>query len=302
MKAAVLHEYGPASNLKFEDSPDPTAAPGEVLVRITAAGVNPIDWKIRSGMMKDHMPLPLPTILGYDLAGVVLSLGEGVEGFTEGDKVFARTPHAYAQLAAVKAADLVKVPEGLELTTAAALGVITNTGDQLILEQSGAKAGDTVLLTGALGSVGRVALYAAKEAGIKVIAGVRKKQFDEALALGATSTLDISDDDAIAKLGTVDAVCDAIGGDLASKLLPHVKQGGVYASIVGPPKDAALHPTVQVHAFGSHPDPKALAHYAEAIRDGKLEIPIGLILPLAEAAKAHEAGEKGGVGKIILTT
>jgi NADPH:quinone reductase-like Zn-dependent oxidoreductase len=156
------------------------------------------------------------------------------------------------------------------------------------------QAGQSVLLTGALGSVGRFALFTAIECGAKVIAGVRKRQIDQALALGAMAAIDISDEDEIARLGSLDAVCDTIGGPLVSKLLGHIKPGGTYASIVGPPQDAALDPTVQVKAFGSH--------LAQAVRDGKLKLPIDLVLPLEEAAVAHAKGEKGGIGKIVLTS
>lgn len=300
MKAVVLHEYGPPKNLKYENFQDPKPGKGEVLVRVHAIGVNPIDWKVRSGAMKDIFPTPFPAILGYDIAGVVSELGEGVTGFGLGDRVFARTGGAYAELAVVKAEELAKIPEKVEFTTAAGLPVISTTADQLIREQAGVKAGQTILLTGASGSVGRLALYCALEQGAKVIAGVRKKQMDEALALGATKAVDIGDDSAITALGVVDAVADTLGGALASKLMARIKPGGVYASVVGPPQNAA--PRIQIKAFGSHADAAAMRRYAEAIRDGKLTLPIDVVLPLEEAAEAHEKGERGGVGKIVLRT
>jgi NADPH:quinone reductase-like Zn-dependent oxidoreductase len=300
MKAVVLHEYGPPKNLKYENFQDPKPGKGEVLVRVHAIGVNPIDWKVRSGAMKDIFPTPFPAILGYDIAGVASELGEGVTGFGLGDRVFARTGGAYAELAVVKAEELAKIPEKVEFTTAAGLPVISTTADQLIREQAGVKTGQTILLTGASGSVGRLALYCALEQGAKVIAGVRKKHIDEALALGATKAVDIGDDSAITALGVVDAVADTLGGALASKLMARIKPGGVYASVVGPPQNAA--PGIQIKAFGSHADAAAMRRYAEAIRDGKLTLPIDVVLPLEEAAEAHEKGERGGVGKIVLRT
>ena len=272
MKAVVLHAYGPPSYLKYEDFADPTAGPGEVLVRVLAAGVNPIDWKIRSGATASRFTTTFPAILGYDFAGTVQALGEGVTGFAAGDRVFGRTDNCYAELTTVKASELAKVPEGLDLTVA-----------------------------GALGSVGRIALYAAIESGVKVIAGVRKQEIPEALALGATAAIDITDDAALSSLGTVDGVAGILAGPIANKLLGHIKPGGAYGSTVGPPSDAALHPTIKINAFGSHPDAKAMLHYAEAIRDGKLKFPVDCLLPLASAAEAHTRGEKGGVGKIVLT-
>ena len=302
MKAVVLHEYGPAKNLVLEEVEAPKPGPGEVLVQIHAAGVNPIDWKIRSGAMAKMFSIDFPAILGYDMAGTVQEVGEDVTGLAPGDRVFGRTQHTYAEFTVAKADELAKVPEGLELITAAAIPVVATTGDQLIREQGMVQAGQSVLLTGALGSVGRFALFTAIECGAKVIAGVRKRQIDQALALGAMAAIDISDEDEIARLGSLDAVCDTIGGPLVSKLLGHIKPGGTYASIVGPPQDAALDPTVQVKAFGSHADSKAMAHLAQAVRDGKLKLPIDLVLPLEEAAVAHAKGEKGGIGKIVLTS
>jgi NADPH:quinone reductase-like Zn-dependent oxidoreductase len=300
MKAVVLYEYGPPKNLKYEDFKDPKPNDGEVLVRVHAIGVNPIDWKIRSGALKGKFQVAFPAILGYDIAGVVSEVGKGVSNFTAGDRVFARTGSAYAELAVVKAEELAKVPEKLDLTVAAGLPVISTTADQLIREQAEVKSGQTILLTGALGSVGRLALFCALEQGAKVIAGVRKKQIDEARSLGAMKAIDISEDSSIAALGLLDAVTDTIGGALASKLLAQIKPGGIYASVVGPPQDSALHPQVRIKAFGSHADARAMTHYAEAIRDGKLALPIDAILPLAEASEAHEKGEKGGIGKILL--
>jgi NADPH:quinone reductase-like Zn-dependent oxidoreductase len=150
--------------------------------------------------------------------------------------------------------------------------------------------------------VGRCALFAALEIGAKVIAGVRKKQMDEAVSLGAIAAIDLDDDKSIASLGIVDAVADTVNHDVAAKLIAKVKPGGIFASVLGPPSNAALHPTIQVNAIMAVPDPKTVVHYAEAIRDGKLKLPIDRILPLADAGEAQAVAEKGGVGKIILTT
>jgi NADPH:quinone reductase-like Zn-dependent oxidoreductase len=300
MKAVVLHEYGPPKNLKYEDFADPQPGPGEVLIRVQAAGVNPVDWKMRSGAAKERFPVQFPGILGRDAAGIVREVGPGVEGFAAGDHVFALTWHTYAELAVAPASELAKIPEGLELTTAAAIPLVSVTGDQLIRDGAKAEKGQTILLTGALGSVGRIALHAAREIGANVIAGVRKDQVAEALKLGAVAAIDLADKDAIASLGLVDAIADTIGGATAVNLIGKVKPGGHYGSVVGPPSNAVLHPTVQIHAFMAHPDAKTYVHYGEAIRDKKLILPIDRMMPLAEAAQAHALGEKGGVGKLIL--
>jgi NADPH:quinone reductase-like Zn-dependent oxidoreductase len=301
MKAVVLHEYGPPSKLKCEDFPDPRPGRGEVLVAVRAASLNPIDWKMRSGAAKEHFPVTFPAVLGRDVAGIVRELGEGVKDFAIGDRVFALAWGTYAELCVVKAEVLAKIPEGLDMTVAAAVPLISVTGDQLIRIATAVQPGQTIVLTGAVGSVGRCALFAAREIGANVIAGVRKSQIVEAKSLGATEAIDLSDDSAIAKLGTVDGVADTVGGDAAPKLLAKVKPGGNYGSVLGPPKDAALHPTVNVKPMTAQPNPATYIHYGEAVRDGKLTLPIDRIMPLCDAAAAQAAAEKGGVGKIILT-
>ena len=301
MKAVVLHEYGPPSKLIYEDFDDPTPARGEVLIRVHAVSVNPIDWKMRSGAAQERFPLTLPAILGRDVAGIVTQLGEGVEGVKVGDRVFALAHATYAEFCVVKASEIAHIPEGLEITTAGAVPLVSLTGDQLIRRGAKVQAGQTIILTGALGSVGRCALFAALEIGAKVIAGVRKQQIDEAKSLGATAAFDTGDDKAIASIGLVDAVADTINHDLATKLIAKVKPGGNFGSVVGPPSNAALHPTVQVNAIMATPDPKTFIHYGEAIRDGKLKLPIDSLMPLSEAAAAQALGEKGGGGKIVLT-
>ena len=301
MKAVVLREYGPPSKLIYEDFPDPIPARGDVLIRVHAVSINPIDWKIRSGAAKERFPVTFPAILGRDVAGTVASLGEDVEGVSVGDRVFALANATYAEFCVVKASDIAHIPEGLEMTTAGAVPLGSVTGDQLIRRGANVQPGQTILLTGALGSVGRCALFAALEIGAKVIAAVRKNQMAEALALGATAAIDTDDDKSIAAIGTVDAVADTINHDVAAKLIAKVKSGGNFGSVLGPPSNAALHPTVQVNAIMAVPDPKTFVHYGEAIRDGKLKLPIDSLMPLADAAKAQALGEKGGIGKIILT-
>jgi NADPH:quinone reductase-like Zn-dependent oxidoreductase len=301
MKAAVLHEYGPPSKLIYEDFDDPIPGPGEVLVRVHAVSLNPIDWKMRSGAAKERFPVSFPAILGRDIAGIVSKLGEGVEGFEVGDRVFALAHATYAEFCVVKAAELALIPEGLEITTAGAVPLISLTGDQLIRRGAQVQAGQTIILTGALGSVGRCALFAALEIGAKVIAGVRKQQIAEALSLGAIAAIDTDDDKSITSIGMVDAVADTVNHDVAAKLIAKVKPGGIFASVLGPPSNAALHPTVKVNAIMSVPDPKTIVHYAEAIRDGKLKLPIDRLMPLAEAGQAQAIAEKGGIGKIVLT-
>jgi len=299
MKAVVVHQYGGPQVLKFEEYPDPVPGPGEVLVRVAASSVNPIDYKRRAGLTKDFYPLKFPGLIGVDLSGTVAKIGPGVEDFSVGDQVFAMADDTYAELCAVKAAILAKVPKGLDLIQAAALPLVTTTGNQLLLA-TGVKAGQTVLIVGAAGNVGRSAVFTAKAGAATVVAGVLKRQIDDAKTVGADQVVATDDDAAIASLPPLDAVADTVGGRTAEKLIAKIKPGGVYASVVELPQNAAKYPSVKVvHVFSKF-DRKTLEFMAEAVRDGKLVIPISLRLPLSEAAEAQAKAEKGGVGKILL--
>jgi NADPH:quinone reductase-like Zn-dependent oxidoreductase len=227
-----------------------------------------------------------------------------VEGFSIGDEVFAMADNTYAELCVVKAAVLAKVPKGLDLIQAAALPLVTVTGNQL-LQATGIKAGQTVLVVGAAGNVGRSAVFTAKASGATVIAGVLKRQIvdvqsGDAKTNGVDQAVATDDDTAIANLPPVDAVADTVGGRIGEKLIAKVKPGGVYSSVVGLPQNAAKYPSVKVVHLFSKFDRKTLEFMAEAVRDGKLVIPISLKLPLREAAEAQAMAEKGGTGKILL--
>jgi NADPH:quinone reductase-like Zn-dependent oxidoreductase len=299
MKAVVVYQYGGPEVLKLEEYPDPVPGEGEVLVRVAAASVNPIDYKRRAGLTKDFYPMHFPGLIGVDMAGTVVKIGAGVKSFSVGDQVFAMADNTYAELCVVNAAILAKIPKGLDLIQAAALPLVTTTGNQL-LSASGIKAGQTVLVVGAAGNVGRSAVFTAKQRGATVIAGVLKRQIDEAKTVGADQVVATDDVTGIANLPPLDAVADTVGGSIAEMLVAKVKPGGVYASVVEAPQNAAQYPSVKtVHIFSKF-DRKTLEFMAEAVRDGKLIIPISLKLPLSEAAEAQAAAEKGGLGKILL--
>jgi NADPH:quinone reductase-like Zn-dependent oxidoreductase len=299
MKAIVVHEYGGPEVLKFEEYPDPVPGPGEVLVRVAAASVNPIDVKRRAGLTKDFYPLQFPGLIGVDISGTVTKVGPEVENFTVGDRVFAMADNTYAELCVVKADVLADIPEGLDLIDAAALPLVTVTGNQL-LSATGVKAGQTVMVVGAIGNVGRSAVFTAKDRGATVIAGVLKRQIDEAKNVGADQVVATDDDTAIANLPALDAVADTVGGRTAETLIAKVKPGGVFASVAGEPQNAAKYPSVKAVFVFSHFDRDTLQFMAEAVRDGKLVIPISKKMPLSQAAEAQEAAEKGGIGKILL--
>jgi NADPH:quinone reductase-like Zn-dependent oxidoreductase len=273
--------------------------PGEALVRVAATSVNPIDYKRRAGLTKDFYPIHFPGLIGVDMAGTVVKVGPGVEAFTVGNQVFAMADNTYAEFCVVKADILADIPEGLDLIQAAALPLVTTTGNQL-LSATGIKAGQTVMVVGAVGNVGRAAVFTAKERGATVIAGVLKRHMDEAKTVGADQVVATDDDTAIANLPPLDAVADTVGGRTAEELIAKVKPGGVFASVLGAPRNAEKYPAVKVVPVYATPDARTLQFMAEAVRDGKLVIPISRKLPLSKAAEAHSAAEKGGIGKILL--
>ncbi len=299
MKAIVVREYGGPEVLKYEEYPDPVPGPGEVLVRVAAASVNPIDYKRRAGLTKDFYPMTFPGLIGVDMSGTVVKVGPGVEAFTAGDRVFAMADNTYAELCVVKADVLADIPEGLDLVEAAALPLVTTTGNQL-LSATGIKAGQTVMVVGAVGNVGRSAVFTAKDRGANVVAGVLKRQMDEAKKVGADQVVATDDDEAIANLSALDAIADTVGGRTAEKLIAKVKPGGVFASVAGEPQNAAKYPSVKVVFVFSKFDRDTLQFMAEAVRDGTLVIPVSLKLPLSKADEAHATAEKGGIGKILL--
>jgi NADPH:quinone reductase-like Zn-dependent oxidoreductase len=300
MKAIVMRAYGGPEVLKYEDCPDPVVGPGEVLVRVAAASINPVDTFERAGLTKDYRPVQFPGVLGWDLAGTVLSLGPGVEALSVGDKVLAWAYHTYAELCVVKATLVAKVPPRLDLIEAAALPLVTTTGSQLISIASGLKAGQTVLVSGAFGGVGRSAVFTAKDRGARVIAGVLKHQLEAAKGLGADHLVALDGKDAIDAITPVDVVANAVRGRTAERLLGRVKPGGVFASVTGAPDNAKDFPSIRVVPFVSKQDAKTLLYMAEAVAAGKLVIPIDRKLPLKDAREGHAVVEKGGIGKVLL--
>ncbi|MEJ0008245.1 MAG: NADP-dependent oxidoreductase [Steroidobacteraceae bacterium] len=226
-----------------------------ILIETVATSVNPIDWKVRSGARKKDFPLSLPAILGKDVSGVVRTVGTHVRHVKPGDRVVAYASATYAEFVAVAGSLVTHLPDGLDLADAAAIPLIALTGDQLVRLAAGVERGQTVVVSGALGSVGRAAVHSANKLGARVIAGVRTKQLTEARGLGAADVVAIDDDAAISKL-SVDAVADTVGGAVAAKLLAQVKAGGRfgYASVL-PEGAAATYPQVKVTVCSRSPIP-----------------------------------------------
>src|SRR5712692_404205 len=225
MKAVVMHEYGGPDVLKYEDVPDPVPGKGEVLIRMAAASINPVDLWQRAGTTKASLRVEFPAIIGWDLSGTVVVLGPEVREFAVGDHVFAWAFHTYADLCAVKTSILARIPDGLDLIEAAALPLVTITGSQLISAASGVKAGQTVLVSGAVGGVGRAVVRTAKDQGAIVIAGVRRKQLDAAKSIGADQVVALDDQAAFDAHAVLDMVADTVGAERPVQLVSNVGEG-----------------------------------------------------------------------------
>lgn len=304
MHAVRLHGYGGPEQLQYESVPEPLPGAGEILVRVAAAALNPVDAKARRGVLSLFLPLRFPAQLGGDLAGTVIALGDGVTQFQVGDRVMGMinpfAEGAYAETVAAPAAAFVKVPDGLDLVQAAALPTGALTGLQLIEDALQPQAGQRVLVTGAAGSVGRTAVYAAAAAGAEVIAGVRAGSRAALADLPLAAVVDMEDAAAVAQAGPFDGIADTVGGRLAERLCEHLKPGGVLASVAAPapvPDD----PSIAVKPVWVGFNAQRLQQFAAAVAAGRCHMPVAQRLPLAQAAHAHELLERGGVGgKIVL--
>jgi NADPH:quinone reductase-like Zn-dependent oxidoreductase len=300
MKAVVLTAYGDVDKLEVRELPDPHATPDGIVVRMAGASINPVDWKMRSGAAKERFPVEFPGILGRDVSGVVVEVGKDVTAFSVGDRVLGFVTKAYAELVAAPAEHWAKIPMGLDVVDAGALPLVLLTGAQLIEDAARPAEGSVLLVTGALGSVGRVAVFAGKSRGTRVWAGVRASQRAEAAKLGADGVVALDDDADIARLPTLDAIADTVGGDTIKKLYGKLKAGGALGSVLGEPAGAKERGFV-VRAFMTRPDSAMLAKYAAAVAERKLVIPIARKMPLAEAGEAQTFAEKTRPGgKVVL--
>jgi len=300
MKAVLLYEYGGPEQLKYEETGVPAYGADEVLVRMKATSLNPIDWKLRSGSAKARFPLQLPAILGRDLCGEIAEVGSGVTGFKKGARVIALANGTYAQYAVAKGEILAMIPESMTFENAAALPLVTTTGSQLIERAVKPKEGEKVLVTGALGGVGRTAVHVARQHGAHVIAGVRFQEKEEAGSLGAHEVVAIDDLEEIAELHDLDAIADTVGGTTIQRLYKALRKGGVIGSVLGEPPGAKEH-DIRVEAFMATPDAARLSELAQDVAQGQFTIPIARTMKLAEIQEAQRLGEKGGTGgKIVI--
>jgi NADPH:quinone reductase-like Zn-dependent oxidoreductase len=300
MKAVLLHGYGAVDQLVYEEVPIPLAGAGEVLVKMASTSINPIDYKIRRGDMQEIMPLQLPFIPGYDLAGQVVALGEGVAAAKLDAMVMGVAEHTYAEYVVCKAEVLAPFPAGLDPNEAGAFPLVLQTGAQLIESGVAPRSAIRLLITGALGSVGRSAVHVAKQHGAYVIVGVRSSQRAEAEKLGADEVIAVDDEKQLNSLKELDAVADTVGHEVIDRLVPHIRKNGVLATVVGRPQSADGK-DLQVHEVWAQPNAKQLAKLAAELARGEFTIPISKRLKLAEIRHAHELAEKGGGGKIVIT-
>jgi NADPH:quinone reductase-like Zn-dependent oxidoreductase len=305
MKAVRFHEFGKADVLVYEDAPKPEAKAGEVLVRVRAAGVNPVDWKIRAGGLKAINP-SLPQIPGFDVAGVVESVGADVKRFKKGDEIYSylslKRGGAYAEFVTIPESDVAFKPKQIDFVHAGAVPLAALTAWQALFDTAGLKEGQTVLIHAGSGGVGHFAVQLAKAKGAKVIATASEHNLAFLKELGADQAIDYANQKFEELVKDVDVVFDPIGGDTLERSYGIVKSGGFIVSIVGQPDKTKL----AAHGLRGAgilvaPNAKELAEIAALIDAGKVKPVVSEILPLANAKHAHELSETGHTrGKIVL--
>jgi len=306
MKAVCIYSYGGPEVLAYEDAPRPHPGAGEVLVRIHAAGINPVDWKIREGHLKEMLHHTFPLVLGWDLSGVVESLGSGLTRLKVGDEVFSRPDisrdGAYAEFIVVKESELALKPKSVDHIHAAAMPLVGLTAWQTLFDAGGLSTGQRVLIHAAAGGVGHVAVQLAKWKGAHVIgtASVRNHKFLR--DLGVDRAIDYDTERFEDVVQPVDVVLDTMGGDTQERSWKVLKPGGILVSIASPPKAeiAAKHGVRQAFVF-TQPNAVQLGEIAKLADAEKLKVIVETILPLSDASRGQELSQRGhGRGKIVL--
>lgn len=307
MKAIRIHRFGGPEVLIYEEAPKPEAEEGEVLLQIKAAGVNPVDWKIRAGYLEQMMPHTLPLILGLDAAGIVEAVGPGVTQCAIGDEVVAHLTMdrdgAYAEYAVAKADFTAPKPPSANFVTLAALPVAAVTAWKSLFTVGGLEAGQTVLIHAAAGGVGTMAVQLAKWKGAKVIGTASAKNHDFVQSLGADEVIDYNAVKFEDVVQNVDVVFDTMGGDTQERSWGVLKPNGILVSIVSQPSEetAKAQGVRSAHVWGS-PDGPILHELVALVASGDLKPVIATTFPLAEARRAQELGETNHTrGKIVLT-
>jgi NADPH:quinone reductase-like Zn-dependent oxidoreductase len=306
MKAVRMHGYGGPEVLQYEDAPRPEPAPDEVVVRVHAAAVNPVDWKIREGYMRALLNYPMPLILGWDFSGVVESTGSGVTEWKKGDEVYAmpnmRRDGAYAEFIAVKASEIARKPKSLDHANAAAIPLVGLTAWQAMFDAGGLTPGQTILIHAAAGGVGIFAVQLAKWKGARVIGTASSHNHTLLRELGADEVIDYQTTRFEDTVRDVDVVLDTMGGETRTRSWLVLKKGGILVSIVGPAsaEEAAAHGARAGSVF-VQPNSAQLRELADLVDSGKLRVVIDAVLPLPNVARAHEMNQTLHTrGKIVL--
>lgn len=307
MTAVRFHEYGDASVLQVESVPRPELGADKVLVRLYAVSINPLDWKLRQGFMKDMMPLRFPFTPGGDFAGIVESVGSGVTGFAVGDTVFGRVDPviggAYAEYVAASPDDLAPKPESMSFVDAASVPVVAMTAWQSIFDIGGLSTGQTILIHGGAGGVGLFAVQLAKTKGATVYATCSEADKSFVKSLGADTVIDYKNErfEEIAK--NIDVVLDTVGGETQERSWGVLKPGGMLVATTAPPSpEKAVAHGVRAAMVQVTPTAALLAEIAGLLADGSVKTEVGKTFPLAEVGAAHELSQHGHVrGKIVLT-
>lgn len=306
MKAVRIHTYGGTDVLSYEDAPRPIAGEGEVLIRVHATSVNPFDAAVRAGYMAAYFNPPMPLIPGTDVSGVVEEVGTGVTHIAPGDSVYTRAgvsrDGAYADYVVVPAADVAAKPTSVDHIHAAAIPHVILTAWQALIEVANLSEGQTVLIHGAAGGVGHVAVQLAKLRGAKVIGTasvnvdfLRELSVDEVIDYSATRFEDVVRD--------VDVVLDLVGGDTQARSWAVLKPGGILISTIQPPSEeaAAAHGVRQAFIYSAPPIGKTLTEVAAMVDAGQLKPEVSKTLALEEVRIAHALIEGHHTrGKIVL--
>jgi len=306
MKAVHIHDYGGLDVLHYEDAPRPVPATGEVLIRVYATTINPLDCAVRAGYMGQYFNYTFPLILGTDVSGIVEEVGDGVTDISPGDIVYTRAGiyrnGSHAEFVVAIASDVAPKPSLLDHINAAALPHVTLTAWQGLIEYADISEGQTVLIHAAAGGVGHIAAQLAKWRGANVIgtASINLPFLDE---LGVDEKIDYTKTafEDVAK--DVDVVLDLLGGETQQRSWQTLKPGGMLISTVQPPSQeiASAH-GVRQHMIGTSPPVrKVLTEASKMVEDGQLKPHVSTVLPLKEIRKAHEMSEgRHTRGKIVL--
>jgi len=306
MKAIVINTYGNEDVLNYVDVDRPEPKADEVLMKVHAAAVNPVDWKIRDGL-GEPFGLKLPLILGGDIAGTVEAVGVEVKNFKQGDAVYGMTVSGgfsggYAEYAVAKMDTIAPKPESLSFEEAAAIPIAALMAWQAMFDLAHLSSGQRILITGASGGVGSMAVQLAKAKGAIVIGTASGKNEQFVRDLGADEFVDYTAQPFEEVVKDVDVVVDMIGGDTLERAFQTLKKGGFLVSAVeAPSEEKARELSIEADQVFCKPNAQQLAEINRLIDEGKLKIHIETVLPLTEAKKAHQLSQSGRTrGKIVL--